>query len=102
MEIFIGWLFFSVIAGVIASRKGRSGGGFFLLSILLSPIIGIVAALIAKPNVAEVENKEINSGLNKKCPFCAEIIKQEAKVCRYCGRDLPGSESPPSGFLGAQ
>ena len=29
------------------------------------------------------------AGATKICPFCAESIKAEAKVCRYCGREIP-------------
>ena len=30
-----------------------------------------------------------DDGPSKVCPFCAETIKRAAKVCRFCGRDLP-------------
>lgn len=32
----------------------------------------------------------------RKCPFCAEIIKAEAKICRFCQRELPPLSGPSS------
>jgi uncharacterized membrane protein YvbJ len=30
----------------------------------------------------------LNNETNKECPYCAELIKNEAKVCKHCGYNL--------------
>jgi hypothetical protein len=37
---------------------------------------------------------ELPNQSTKKCPFCAETIKEEAKICRFCGRDLVNFSRP--------
>lgn len=75
MEFLFVWLVFSLLVGWYARSKGRSFGLYFLISLLLSPVLGFLIAALHPAG-------------GKKCPFCAERVKQEAVVCRHCGREI--------------
>jgi hypothetical protein len=88
VAIFLFWLILAICVGAWASSRGHSGFGMFLLSVLLSPLIGFIIEAVRAPNRAEVENREVATGAMKKCPACAELVRAEATKCRYCGEAL--------------
>lgn len=47
------WLVLSVLVGIFASKRGRSGSGWFLIAAVLSPLIGFIALLILKDIASE-------------------------------------------------
>jgi len=68
-----------IVGGIIARRKGRSPIWWFILCALF-PLLIIVIALL--PPL-------VSKGYTKKCPYCAEIIKEDANFCKHCGREQP-------------
>lgn len=48
--LIIVWLLFALVVGAFASSRGRSGLAFFLLSVLLSPLVGFIIVLIVGSN----------------------------------------------------
>ena len=73
MGIVIIWLLFGFIAGIIGSKKGEGCLGF-IVGVLLGPF-GILFAIFSKGNQVT-------------CPYCKELIKKDAIVCKHCGQSL--------------
>lgn len=87
------WVLCGFAAAMIYSNKGRSGATAFLVGIFLGPI-GVLLALLTPTDAAGVERKQLDAGQMKKCPHCAELIRAEASICRYCNREQPGAGQP--------
>lgn len=62
---------FAVGCVFAAEKRGGNPLSWFILGILFGPLAFIVA---------------ITSG--KRCHDCLSVIPKDAKVCRYCGKEL--------------
>ncbi len=84
MEIAGLWLLFSALVGYSAGQRGRSGVGWFILSLIFSPIIGLLFVALL-PNLAA---KGPSPKTHVRCPDCRELVLKEARKCKHCGCPL--------------
>ncbi|GEM_PF-2123714 len=72
--------------------------GLFELLILFILFFGGAVTVIAAYLVL---TGRLQLGDFKTCPYCAERIRQAARICRYCQRDLTqaDSENRPKGLF---
>ena len=74
------WLLLGALIGAYAAQcKGFSVIGGLLGGALLGPLAFLMFFVSG-----------VSSGdQQRKCPFCAEWVKPEAKVCKHCHKELP-------------
>ena len=89
------WLASIIITIIVASSKGRSGFGWFLLSIFFGIFALILVALLPS-----LKKDSIPSGVSVdthvRCPECREFVFMDATKCKHCGIKLIPSTPEPS------
>jgi hypothetical protein len=93
LELAIAYIFFAVLVGAFATLIKRSGLIWFLISLLISPLLAFIALVVfGRPALPGI----IAGFGEKTCPKCAEKIKKKATICRYCGHKFAEPESQKS------
>lgn len=90
MELFVAWFVFSGLAAWIAESKGHGAGRVFLLSVLLSPLVGMIVALVLPRKRPDDPTPESHV----RCPDCRELVRCDARKCKHCGSALVPQEVP--------
>lgn len=95
MEVVIFWFAMSVVVAIIAGNKGRSTLGWFLLAIIISPLLaGILVLALGRAGVDgqaqafAAQELAITPETHARCPECRELVRIDARKCKHCGSAL--------------
>ncbi len=93
MEYLMLWFVFAILAAAVASSKGRSGFGWFILGLPLGLFallaVGFMPSLKKDPFAPTPDT-------HVRCPDCREFVFRDAVKCKHCGVALVPQAVPPS------
>ncbi|MCB2050027.1 MAG: hypothetical protein KDE63_01235 [Novosphingobium sp.] len=75
-------VFFGLVAMTIAEERGDAGLEGFFVGAIFGPIGVVIAYWLGDQEAKDIA--DVESGRRKVCPDCAELVRPQARVCRYC------------------
>jgi len=64
--------------------------------LLLGALFVVAGLFVNFKSAANQSVENVSDSGEIKCPFCAELIKKDAKLCKHCKSPIPESQSSPS------
>src|SRR5690606_23916085 len=84
------WLVCAALVGLGAHSRGRSVPLWLFLAVLLTPLPAALMLLMFPDRTELRMRREAARGRNglRLCPSCGEVVRKEARRCRFCLGDL--------------
>ena len=81
------WIVIYFSTSMVSPELYAKDEGWYSLTILVAGGIGLIMSLVVATLPRKVKTSNVQFP-TKRCQFCAEEIKLEARVCRFCRKDI--------------
>ena len=90
MELLFIWLLFGIFSAILASNKGRSGCGWFIVGILFGPfglLVGLMSP-VGKESPGVYSQPATSETGEFPCPSCGKTLYRGVYKCPWCGTGI--------------
>ena len=97
----LAWLLCVILVAWAASGRGRSPLGWLALAIVLTPPLAALMLLLfaERPDLRMRHDAKEGRGGLRLCPSCSEVVRTEARRCRFCLADLTREPKPAPALI---